>query len=592
MSSSLSSDSSELLNGVIQQPLQVVQRFFAKVPVEDLKKESDWDVPDFFSKILRLGTSESLTSMVPSLNDIAPEEVKPNSLVRFRCMVQDTLRNEIYLNVLEQAHDTTRNKVRTTGKYRDVVTTDPFHTFVGEPSKGDRLVLSCVEIPGEQAWVKRAAQGRAAPVQQASSSEEKKGSKKKRRRAGDDDMEVEAEDSAQQTQQTRARTSPPESGAGDAAQPADGKRTTSTALSTHRKCVVKVYDGHQEQFKVGDTVEFLGVLSVAPELDYMDNSSGPAGGVTRLHCITFRKLSHGCPVPSRPLEAAELHKGRASTISILRAGLGCSEILAELLLCHMISHVMGRQPGKVVGSVCMGLEYPCRTPEPPEKAQNFAARLTEILSLMLPKVKVLQMTPEALNAVRFAPQKDYDKECLLPGELQLSPGTHVLADETHISPGRLEKQGVLNLRTLSKVIQEQKLEYDFEFYQSEMPVDLPVLLVSRGKSLLQADMRLELPTLNIPDTLPAIPEEIWTLIRRYLLAARDVSFALDEKAGKMATETFVKRRQQDASLSSDWFDRALTLARLQAMSRFETSLSPERWRQANILVDQAKRTPK
>lgn len=38
---------------------------------------------------------------IPSLNDIAPEKIVDHSLVRFRCMIQDTLGLELYHGVYE-----------------------------------------------------------------------------------------------------------------------------------------------------------------------------------------------------------------------------------------------------------------------------------------------------------------------------------------------------------------------------------------------------------------------------------------------------------------------------------------------------------
>eukprot|EP00457_Paulinella_chromatophora_P008272 gb/GEZN01008303.1/.p1 GENE.gb/GEZN01008303.1/~~gb/GEZN01008303.1/.p1 ORF type:complete len:337 (+),score=61.00 gb/GEZN01008303.1/:66-1076(+) len=304
----------------------------------------------------------------------------------------------------------------------------------------------------------------------------------------------------------------------------------------------------------------------------------------RMHCITYQHLSNGFPFYQTLAPDASVLAARPALISFLRAGLGCDEMLAETLLCHLLSHVHNRRADQPVGSLSIGLEFPAKSPETPLKSQQFAKRLAQLYCVLLPKVKVLILTPEALNAAQFGPKKDYEKERILQGELQLSAGTVVVADETHMTAGTLQSQGIQNMRMLARVAAQQVLEYDFKFYQSAMPVDLPCLIISRGKSLIKPSFRLELPSLVVPENMPALPEPALLTARRFLLAARMVPFELNEEAAKMATDSFVERRQQDASLSPDFLHLCLTFGRLQAMSRMETKLTTERWRQATILA--------
>jgi hypothetical protein len=52
-----------------------------------------------------------LPLQVPSLNDAPIEALPPNTMVRFRCFVQDTYDPEIYLDVAEYVHPETGNRV-------------------------------------------------------------------------------------------------------------------------------------------------------------------------------------------------------------------------------------------------------------------------------------------------------------------------------------------------------------------------------------------------------------------------------------------------------------------------------------------------
>lgn len=50
---------------------------------------------------------------VPSLNDIPMHYLKPNSLVKFRCFIQDMFDPEFYMGVYETVDPATQAKVRT-----------------------------------------------------------------------------------------------------------------------------------------------------------------------------------------------------------------------------------------------------------------------------------------------------------------------------------------------------------------------------------------------------------------------------------------------------------------------------------------------
>ena len=61
-----------------------------------------------------------LNFQIPSLNDIPLHSLKPNSLVRLRCMIQDMYDPEFYLGLYEVEDNKTGAKTMRSGKYKDV----------------------------------------------------------------------------------------------------------------------------------------------------------------------------------------------------------------------------------------------------------------------------------------------------------------------------------------------------------------------------------------------------------------------------------------------------------------------------------------
>jgi hypothetical protein len=50
-----------------------------------------------------------------------------------------------------------------------------------------------------------------------------------------------------------------------------------------------------------------------------------------------------------------------------------------------------------------------------------------------------------------------------PGMLQMLEGTNVVCDETHIKEGKIEKNGISNIKALAELIEDQKVVYDFQY---------------------------------------------------------------------------------------------------------------------------------
>lgn len=58
-------------------------------------------------------TTTFIWVQVPSLNDVPLHYLKPNSLVKFRCLIQDMFDPEYYMGVYETVDPSTKAKVST-----------------------------------------------------------------------------------------------------------------------------------------------------------------------------------------------------------------------------------------------------------------------------------------------------------------------------------------------------------------------------------------------------------------------------------------------------------------------------------------------
>lgn len=88
-------------------------------------------------------------------------------------------------------------------------------------------------------------------------------------------------------------------------------------------------------------------------------------------------------------------------------------------------------------------------------------------------------------------RKDYKTNRLISGLLQLAPHTHLILDETKLKIGKLEHNGILGVQYLSYLIKSQQIKCDFEFYEIDYNTNIPILVLSEGKSMLPVSLLKE-----------------------------------------------------------------------------------------------------
>ena len=92
-------------------------------------------------------------------------------------------------------------------------------------------------------------------------------------------------------------------------------------------------------------------------------------------------------------------------------------------------------------------------------------------------------SPSASIAVTLQPQKDYQSEQVLRACCRW-PRHALLLDEIALQPGQMGDKAVRNVKALQTLIAAQLMEIDFKYYTHEFPVDIPVAVVSEGRSFL------------------------------------------------------------------------------------------------------------
>ncbi|XP_031743066.1 mini-chromosome maintenance complex-binding protein isoform X2 [Cucumis sativus] len=483
-------------------------------------------------------------SKVPILNASSVKWLQPNTLVRFRGMIQDMLGNEFYVGAYKDG---------STWKTTKFMNSSQCPTgFSPDMRIWERRVLYCVPAPSDE-------------FLNSSSGKKQK----------DEQLSPYSQNIS-----TMATSSP------------------STACNTARgflPCIVKIYDAAESELKLNDVFEFIGVITLGTEQevdkdDYDEFSNGlsedlsdqfPPDMVPRLHCVIHRKLGvhdflHTChvlePIPHRIKEI------RTALLNHLTIALGNDGVAAQFLLLHLLSKVHARVDSMAVGKLSLNLTGFNR-----ESLSIFGNQLRLTVKNLLPFTEYIPLTVEYLNTASLAPKKDYEINRLVPGVLQLAEGSHLMIDETQLEVGTLSSLGVENARLLKNLMELQKVEYDFKYYKMDMTTDVQLLILSEGKSnILPADLVVPFQPSAVGST--AITDmdalEAW---RWYLSNVRLLPHSIESEMQQVVENDLVAAKQADRNLGSQDLSRLLTIGRLICASYGETSLSLEHWQMVKEL---------
>uniref|UniRef100_A0A3Q1AUK7 Mini-chromosome maintenance complex-binding protein n=1 Tax=Amphiprion ocellaris TaxID=80972 RepID=A0A3Q1AUK7_AMPOC len=605
----------------INDPLAVVEEMFA---ASQNNSNSGWETKavEFFQDQLKERDTHTL---VPSLNDVPLHYLKPNSLVKFRCLIQDMFDPEFYMGVYETVDPSTKTKVRMLrcGKYKDVtecgVDFNSRNTVTAE-----RQTFYCVPIPGENPWVKEISSSCLTEARVVPSTSYAP-SRQKRSYEEDDDMDTQPQ--KQREPHAGMKIPSEHHGNGDCKRQETEAPSSQTASASHLdlnfplpgekgpSCLVKVYEDW-DRFKLNDTLEVYGILSVSPALsalaDEKDASSSlldpaesmetaeeqrvhspPASLVPRLHMLHAKPLPHNNPLlPSAALEdnsaflsstLSEMASVREEILSYFTHVLLGDALAAEYLILHLISNVYSRRDVLPLGKFTLNLSG-CPT------VASYTERFYQIIQQLVPSSHYLAMSLQNMNQMRLVPKKDYVANRLVSGALQLARNTSLFLDETQLEQGQLDTTGVRNVTALGNLISWQKVDYDFNYHQMEFPCNINVLIASEGRSLLPSDCQIHLQ----PQVAPSHLEESLSSIhmhpqassqlnkfRIYLSMARLLDYSISDEVTKSVEDDFVDMRKDDPqSISAEDLHRMLVVARLLSLSLGQTSLSRDSWLRA------------
>ena len=303
------------------------------------------------------------------------------------------------------------------------------------------------------------------------------------------------------------------------------------------------------------------------------------------------KASSKSTSPFNEVRTNELYE---KLIDIFTEALGGDKVAASYALFLACSRIRLRTDELPIGSLSVNFSKESkRALSSANKAvenqkndddDDVANTLAYALQTLCPATACLTVDVPSLNARSWIPKKDYERNRLRSGPLQLAEGTVCVLDETKLQSGILAETGVKNARALKEIIQTQRATYDFDFHQMSVPTDISFAAISEGKSILFSEMDgLEIPlrfTKNACSNalLQSMDNRTLDDMRTLIACIRTQHLEISETSGKSIEASMVQKRQEDAKEASQakmhlW----LTMARLQSLLKGRKDITADSW---------------
>uniref|UniRef100_A0A7S3GLC7 Mini-chromosome maintenance complex-binding protein n=1 Tax=Palpitomonas bilix TaxID=652834 RepID=A0A7S3GLC7_9EUKA len=579
-------------NDVIERPLDVVQQC-----MEAHADKANWNVSEVFERAL-----DGQMDKIPSLLSQRFEDVKENTLVHFRGMVQDSSDPEYYQKcVMRRGPDGSTSKVAT--KYVDALPACPegfsFEFQSGNNDIDQRIPLYVVAVPGQAEWAADAVRSGGGDRDGQKGGVREEGEEgdavrnSKRERSEEGAVPALAPSSTahcdevdgQGGKKARVDEAKVASRHGEVY---DSKRAEALAqIQKGKACIVKIYSDSESGWKLNGVCDFFGVVSfdvvdpstsdahVEEDVGLAPRMEPPASIVPRLHCIAWKEVNTLYPIRyTTPIDQSHLAVARENALSCMKAITGDS-LAAEYLLMCLISRVTERLASLTLGKLALNFSGLHR---------NFNhAGFISLLSHFVPNMKVINLSVKYLNESAFVPKKDYDIQRLLHGELQLPAGTVIVVNELTMDEGVLQESGIRNLGHLKKLMQSQSLDYDFQYYSAPFETDCPVIILSEGQSMIGSDARVAVGGNSNFGCAEGVSEEMVQGARHYLCACRSTSALLEEAAMAHVEESIVQLRQSAEGATELQLHYLMGLARLQAITWGRQGVEKADWDRALAL---------
>ncbi|KAL9644807.1 hypothetical protein ABK040_012461 [Willaertia magna] len=586
-------------SAVTNTPQQVEQ--LIKRPYETIKQiiKQQQSSPNQLPYTIQNHFKQNLDNFISQIPNLTIHST-PNTIVKYRCCVQDMNNNELCtIHSLFMDH----NPLETLQKDNDE---QMFQQPQDQDTYFERNKFYCIPIPGETKWAKELIQNVIVDNTISLNDNLVNDDDKVKRKRGDEEEDEEMDDDEEEedfdivvikeeTNKTSSQLSISEKKEitkkiknQQKSENNNNRRdpTREEMLDfplkgeTGTSCFVKIYD-EEVNLKNTEIVDLIGIVNfelgvgsstgMLDEDDFFSPFTPEGSLVPRLHLLfykSYRTVFDYIPFNIFNSTQTIIPQIRNHLINYLSINCCKNDLLvAEYLLLHLLSRVRSYQFDVTLGKFILNIMN-CQE-------IDFARQVNNVLETILPAVHVLDLSNENLDNLSFVPVKDYDLDKLKAGVFQLCSGTHLIVNENALTEGNLSEKAVRNLTSLAQLIALQKIDYDYKYHNFTMQVNIPVLICSKGRTLFHdrdVNCIVQLTPQEQPSTSNTsltFTKEDLVMFREYIaytVTHNDNDIKINEEVKQAIQQTFVNARLKDNSITEKTLHDWLTTTELLHLS--------------------------
>eukprot|EP01005_Ploeotia_sp_CARIB1_P001516 NODE_43_length_2077_cov_73.149744_g42_i0.p1 GENE.NODE_43_length_2077_cov_73.149744_g42_i0~~NODE_43_length_2077_cov_73.149744_g42_i0.p1 ORF type:complete len:642 (-),score=114.18 NODE_43_length_2077_cov_73.149744_g42_i0:106-2031(-) len=446
---------------------------------------------------------QQLTS-VPLLCDSNRSTLPPWSLVRFKGMIADVDMESVWCRV-------SYSDSGATTLFKDGLVGTEQHEI---PDLVEKQRFLCIPVPGQTPWSAPAS----LPTQSTSSTTSQSSNRRKHPR--EEEMDIEGDESI--------KRSCIETGGGKnpitAPVVSHSSSTSSTQPPTTEDskcyCEVGFYKVNETDWRDGmlnKVVEILGILQPkqleetgepVPDDELADCVFDIPPGNTRftvhgLYVIPntlpmgMSTCKYCCTPYPQPLPASDCEMYYHKLLQLLECAFGSDTLAAEYCLLWMTSRVHSRSPQLLLGNIPLNFIVTNNTTPRnstiignPSVHNNGSSssgkelyynRINRLLQLLVDYHLPLRVNLQTLrntDTTRWIPTKDYNLNCIRRSKLQIPHGCYITVCDELQSSDTLQGQERNNACALVSIIDNQSIEYDFQYSPVLINTNSPTVVFS------------------------------------------------------------------------------------------------------------------
>ncbi|OMJ12788.1 Mini-chromosome maintenance complex-binding protein [Smittium culicis] len=515
-------------------------------------------IPEKFKKVL---SNANYREQIVDFGTTNIETLKPGTLVYFDCMVQDpNFSKELQMYALELTNNETGKKTIDFTLYADQ-TEDINHEYsvshdINPSFIVDTEVIYCTEIPGKTSW-----------NSQRNSIIPEEGSK--------------FEESEEFKNKKKSRYPFPN--------------------TKHNAAVF--YNGYPN-FKVNQSIHVVGIF------DYTLCHSEESNEILWPTILAINSSPMNELFTPKEIESKNYSSAKELCHRYLMNHVGNDSLVATYLMLLLISksNSTNEKAGKFSISLINAPQISddlladfSKNPTETFGIGNLSVHhlstqsLIKVFESIMPVVVSIPVSIPILNKCPWLPNAE-NEAGLRSGILQLCPHSLVVLDESTLDEGVLEEQGLRNLNSLQRIVTEQKLGFIYPYQQIEIDLDIRFLVISKGKSLIKTD--IVIPLTEFSDTADSSEDSViiesrdLEFIRVYLNKASTLEFTIPSEVSTTISEEYANSRKESKDSPSTLLKTqedlflTLTVARLLSLSKMESELTIDSWKESLELEKQ------